>query len=612
MKRKKLSGMFLIISLLATGCGQRMQPANDETVAGITSEEIQEDAGASTESAIEEPAGEPYIAEEWAQAYAAYLDLDRDAGQFTYSLIYVNDDDIPELVLDRGYEAGGCQIITYYEGEVDVLQTDRLYFDYIERGNLLCNSSGLMGLYYDDVYTITDGKWCCIAQGEIREQIEDDENIFFSYTWEGEAVEEEEYENNLREVFDKEQAVEPERYYILRDIRSILLKGDVESASHCYELIIEDMTWTQAKEACESKGGYLATITSQEELERIQKQILDEEKAEFSFWVGAKKVAQKGDWGYCWLEFGADKSDYEMLSHFNALWENVWQKGEPSYRGYNEAGEEIEENCVWLHYQENEGKCLLQDMPDKVLNENPSYAGKIGYICEYNVPTAEEKWVTEEIRKQIAVYVNNREVWEDGLYTYAEEGGYIAWNDLDQDGRLELMTSQKQGTGKYSFNEYYRIMEDEKKVKAIAHIGGEYSQMDILDGVESYLDEETGELIFLGQDVCKALGTETSYTESYFTYDGGEKLEETILRSRVWDGEKARDYYYVNQKEVSREEWKACMDDFLKEKTLTRNGFYWSSNLEMGERTSLQMSDEELQTFLERLYAAYMEYNYNY
>ena len=56
---------------------------------------------------------------------------------------------------------------------------------------------------------------------------------------------------------------------------------------------------------------------------------------------------------------------------------------------------------------------------------------------------------------------------------------------------------------------------------------GEYSQMDILDGVEIYLDEETGELIFLGEDVYKPLGFESYYTESYFTYDGGEKLEET-------------------------------------------------------------------------------------
>lgn len=573
----------------------------------LTEEEITD-----AEPMKEEPTREPYIAEEWAEAYAAYLDLEKYASSYTYSLIYVNEDDIPELVLDTGYAAGGCLILTYYEGEVDALQTKRRNFDYIESGNLLCNSDGNMGLYHDYVYTIIKGKWNCIARGENRDGIDEDGNMFFSYTWEGKEVEEEEYEKNLKEVFDKEQAVEPERYYILRDIRSILLSGDVESASHRYELIIEDMTWTQAKEVCESKGGYLVTITSQEELERIQKQILKEKKTGVFFWVGAKNSAQRGDWGYCWLEFGSDKSDYDMLSHYNALWGEFWQEREPSYNGYNEAGEEIRENCVWLHYQEDEGKCLLQDMPDDILKECPSYVGKIGYICEYSVPTAEEKWVTEDIRKQIEIYVNNREIWEDGLYAYGEEDGGCAWNDLDQDGRLELVTSMELGTGRFSYNEYYRITEDGKKVKAIDHVRGEYSQMDILSGVEVYLDEETGNLIFLGQDVCKPSGTETTYTESYFTYDGGEKLEETILRSDVWNGKEARYYYYVDQKEVSKEEWEACKDNFLKDKTLIRNGFYWSSALEQGNVATLQMSDEELQAFLERLYAAYMEYNHNY
>lgn len=31
----------------------------------------------------------------------------------TYSLIYVNDD-VPELFIDTGVEAGGCQILTFF------------------------------------------------------------------------------------------------------------------------------------------------------------------------------------------------------------------------------------------------------------------------------------------------------------------------------------------------------------------------------------------------------------------------------------------------------------------------------------------------------------------
>ncbi len=37
--------------------------------------------------------------------------MEKNARQFTYSLIYVNEDAIPELVLDTGVEVGGCQIL---------------------------------------------------------------------------------------------------------------------------------------------------------------------------------------------------------------------------------------------------------------------------------------------------------------------------------------------------------------------------------------------------------------------------------------------------------------------------------------------------------------------
>lgn len=173
---------------------------------------------------------------------------------------------------------------------------------------------------------------------------------------------------------------------------------------------------------------------------------------------------------------------------------------------------------------------------------------------------------------------------------------------------LELVTSQRQGTGQFSYNEYYRIAENGREIMAIEHMRGEYSQIDILDGVDVYLDQTTGKLVFLGEDICKSMGTETTHTESYFVYDGGEKLEETTLYSCTWDGKEGKYHYYIDQKEVTAEESIECKNEFLEGKTLTRNGFYWSSALEQEEGATLQMSDAELQTFLERLYAAYREY----
>lgn len=175
--------------------------------------------------------------DDWAAAYAEYLDRLEYAERFTYSLIYVNEDDIPELVINTGVEAGGCEILTCYEDEVNVLRTYRLNFEYIERGNRLCNSDGLMGFYYDYVYSIIDGKWNYVAGGEYGDgedgiQFDEDGNLMVFYSWEDTAIEEDVYEQKLKEVFDGEQAVKPEQYYTLQDIRSVLLNGSVASALH--------------------------------------------------------------------------------------------------------------------------------------------------------------------------------------------------------------------------------------------------------------------------------------------------------------------------------------------------------------------------------------------
>ena len=117
---------------------------------------------------------EPEIVNAWADAYYDYLiDFDRKYGKDgydglecrTYDYIYVNDDDVPELILQGQDEATGNLILTYSDGKIDELQTSRLYFDYIEKENRLRNSEGHMGYYYDYIYTIKDGKWEIHSEG---------------------------------------------------------------------------------------------------------------------------------------------------------------------------------------------------------------------------------------------------------------------------------------------------------------------------------------------------------------------------------------------------------------------------------------------------------------
>ena len=223
--------------------------------------------------------------QDWQIAYTEYiegLEWNRDC---TYSLIYVDDDDIPELVIDTGVEAGGCQILTYHSGEIDVLQTDRRLFYYIEKKNLLNNTGGIYGYYFDRIYAIENGRWVCIADGENTETMGDDDWVY-RYEWDGKEVKEDVYNKSLNAVFDMEQKIEPDPYYIMDEMLALLKTGDIVSRKHRYELFVENVTWDEAKRRCEERGGYIVTVTSTEEYERIQKGIVDSGLTDTAFWVG--------------------------------------------------------------------------------------------------------------------------------------------------------------------------------------------------------------------------------------------------------------------------------------------------------------------------------------
>ncbi len=164
---------------------------------------------------------------------------------------------------------------------------------------------------------------------------------------------------------------------------SILKTGDVTSAGHRYELMVEDLTWEEAAALCREKGGYLATITSWEEMERIQDQIISEKKSNITFFVGANNKDEENSFGYHWIESESQIVYYSMLSFYKALFENFWLEGEPSYTGLTESGVEVDEDYVVLFYRKSDDRCYLNDVPDDILSAAPSYSGRVGYICEY-------------------------------------------------------------------------------------------------------------------------------------------------------------------------------------------------------------------------------------
>lgn len=325
---------------------------------------------------------------DWRTLYLDYLNDLKNQNQIEQycaaGLIYVDDDDIPELYI-KGDDAVGGLILTCVSGSVDALHTGIFNVFYMEKYNLIggITSFGYHFDYYEEIYSITDGKWECIASVE-NIALNDDsecEDYNVQYTLMGQPVTCEEFERELapiNEVKMRKYFTETEGY-TLDEMETILRTGETLSKNHRYELIVADVTWTQAEAMCRQKGGYLATLTSQEEFDQVTNQIVGEGKTKISFYVGATRDdSYDGIDEYHWLH---DHSEDSMFS--DAMY-SFWLSGEPSYSSVTEDGETMEEKYVDLFYRQKEGRCYLNDVADDILAEAPSFKGAIGYICEYD------------------------------------------------------------------------------------------------------------------------------------------------------------------------------------------------------------------------------------
>lgn len=151
--------------------------------------------------------------DEWKQAYINWVNQRPD---WTYVLFDVNGDDIPEIAAHSGNMADGGAVGTYANGKVQEIPIARGGLISVQGQNVVDNSDGHVGRYYDCVYKIDDGRWVQIGDGEYGDNgdttMETDKygnsTIKFVYTWNGEKVSEDEYSANLKKLIDVDLADE--------------------------------------------------------------------------------------------------------------------------------------------------------------------------------------------------------------------------------------------------------------------------------------------------------------------------------------------------------------------------------------------------------------------
>lgn len=148
----------------------------------------------------------------WKEAYIDFINKlhvteGYDRGGCEYSLIYVDDNDIPELYIFTGVMAGGEIVVSFYDGNIRAMNRDRVGIEYMEYGGLLYSMSGAMGYNPCNIYKLEKGEFSEIGTGHESEY--QDDGIYFKYFWEGKEVTETEYEAYINELIDTSKCIKP-------------------------------------------------------------------------------------------------------------------------------------------------------------------------------------------------------------------------------------------------------------------------------------------------------------------------------------------------------------------------------------------------------------------
>lgn len=141
---------------------------------------------------------------QWKSAYLNFLETRKDT-HLSYALVYIDNDNIPELYLSGDCEATGDSICTYKNGAVIEQPLHRIGGGwYVEKSGYVINKNGHMGQLHTHVYKLNEVGFELTFEAQSSERIETLENdevrLYFEYSIGDEAVNEAEYNTAVNDV----------------------------------------------------------------------------------------------------------------------------------------------------------------------------------------------------------------------------------------------------------------------------------------------------------------------------------------------------------------------------------------------------------------------------
>lgn len=150
------------------------------------------------------------------------------------------------------------------------------------------------------------------------------------------------------------------------------------SGQPSYEVVIKDCTWQQAFDESLEAGGHLVTIETEKEYKKLVSLLSEADFDKIRLYISAARDDNSDK--YYWI----DKDMYfvgEALNGEKSYARNVWKSGNPSM--VNSENTSIVENRVELQHTAS-FQWDYNDVANNILDADPGWAGRIGYIIEYD------------------------------------------------------------------------------------------------------------------------------------------------------------------------------------------------------------------------------------
>lgn len=147
---------------------------------------------------------------EWQMAYLDYISTRKDNYAF-YALVFIDDDNIPELYMCGRDEATGDAVCTLRNGAIVEQGLNRVGGgSYIKKRGQLANQNGSMGVLYTNVYKLNeDGfsqKFSAFSAEVIGTQENGDLKLDYEYYVNDEKVGKADYDDAISDAFNFDKA----------------------------------------------------------------------------------------------------------------------------------------------------------------------------------------------------------------------------------------------------------------------------------------------------------------------------------------------------------------------------------------------------------------------